>query len=100
MKKSSTRSLRVSKGHMDSALRTELEEKATRVAATLFGDVGVENPATDGDACDSSNLRRFSRSLISSACLLGGPRRRLGLSKVQGISRAAQALHGGPASSH
>ena len=100
MKKSSIRSLSVFKGHIDSAFRTEFEEKATRVAATLFGDVGVEKPPTDGDACDSSNLRRFSRPLISSACLLGGPRLRLGLLKVHGISRAAQALHGGPASSH
>jgi hypothetical protein len=31
---------------------------------------------------------------------LGGPRRRLGLSKVQGISKAAQARHGIPDSSH
>ena len=90
------------RGHIDSALRRGWEENDARVAATLFGDVGEENPPIDGDPCDSSNLRRFSRSfsLISSACRLGGPRRRLGLWKVQGMSRAAQALHGGPVSSH
>lgn len=37
---------------------------------------------------------------MASAWRLGGPRRRLGRSKVHGMSRAAQALHGGPASSH
>lgn len=38
--------------------------------------------------------------LIASACLLGGPRRRLGRLKVHGMSRAAHDLHGGPLSSH
>jgi hypothetical protein len=38
--------------------------------------------------------------LIASACRFGGPRRRLGLSNVHGISSAAQARHGGPLSSH
>lgn len=37
---------------------------------------------------------------MASACLLGGPRRRLGRLKVHGISRAVQDLHGGPLSSH
>ena len=42
MKKSSIRSLSVSRGHIDSALRTGFDEKATRVAATLVGEVGGE----------------------------------------------------------
>jgi hypothetical protein len=63
------------------------------VAATLFGDVGDEKLAgPPGD----SNLR----FLIASACRLGGPLRRLGLSKVHGMSNAAHARHGGPDSSH
>jgi hypothetical protein len=92
VKKSSTRSSSVANGQMDSALRTAWDEKEARVSATLLGDVGVENPPPG----DSSNFL----FLIASACLLGGPRRRLGLSKVQGISKAAQALQGGPDSSH
>lgn len=78
---------------MDSALRTAWDEKDASVAATLFGDVGDEKlPAPPGD----SNLR----FLIASACLFGGPLLLLGRSNVQGISRAAQARHGGPDSSH
>lgn len=93
MKKSSTRSSRVEKGHIDSALRTACEEKDANVAATLLGDVGEGKPlAADGDSS-----RRF---LIASACRLGGPRLRLGLSNVHGISNAVQARHGGPDSSH
>ena len=38
--------------------------------------------------------------LSASACLFGGPRRFLGRSKVQGISRAIHDWHGGPPSSH
>jgi hypothetical protein len=94
VKKSSIRSSRVLIGHIDSALRTACEEKDANVAATLLGDVGEEKPPPDGD----SSLTLFA--LISSACLFGGPLRRLGLWKVQGMSRAAQALHGGPVSSH
>lgn len=77
---------------MDSADKTAWEEKEARVAATLLGDTGEKPPDPPGDSS-----RRF---LIASACRLGGPLRRLGLSNVQGISRAAQARHGGPDSSH
>lgn len=38
--------------------------------------------------------------LSASACLFGGPRRFLGRSKVQGMSRATHDWHGGPPSSH
>lgn len=92
MKKSSTRSSSVENGQMDSAERTACDEKDARVAATLLGDVGEKAAEPPGDSS-----RRF---LIASACRFGGPLLRLGLSKVHGISRAAQALHGGPDSSH
>jgi hypothetical protein len=93
VKKSSTKSSSIGKGQMDSAERTACEEKDAKVAATLFGDVGTEKPAgADGDSS--------RRLLIASACRLGGPRLRLGLSKVHGMSRAEQAKHGGPDSSH
>jgi len=49
-----------------------------------------------GEPETSSRRRR----LIASACRLGGPRRRLGLSNVHGMSSAAHARHGGPLSSH
>lgn len=88
MKKSSTRSSRVESGHMDSALRTACERDA-RVAATLLGE--------DGDASVGGSSLRF---FMASACRFGGPRRRLGRSKVHGISKATQARHGGPDSSH
>lgn len=72
---------------MDSALRTAWEEKEASVSATLFGDDGVENDPIPGPTRDptppgDSSLRFF----IASACLLGGPRLLLGLSKVHGIS--------------
>lgn len=95
MKKSSTKSSRVENGQMDSALRTGWLEMDIKVAAMLFGEVGFEKlplPPPDGD----SSLRR----LMASACRFGGPRRRLGRSRVHGISRAAHARHGGPDSSH
>lgn len=38
--------------------------------------------------------------LSASACRLGGPRRLLGLSYVQGISKLAHDRQGGPLSSH
>lgn len=38
--------------------------------------------------------------LIASACLFGGPLRRLGRLNVQGMSKLAQDLQGGPLSSH
>jgi hypothetical protein len=82
----------VENGQIDSALRTAWEEKLARVAATLSGDVGAGKITPLGDP----NLR----FLISSACRFGGPRRRLGRSRVHGISSAAQALQGGPDSSH
>jgi len=87
---------------MDSAaLRTAWEEKEARVAATLLGDVGLEKDAApDGGTDVASGDSSSFLLLIASACLLGGPRLRLGLLKVQGISKAAQALHGGPDSSH
>lgn len=95
MKKSSTRSSRVENGQIDSALRTGWLEMEIKVAAMLLGEVGFEKlplPPPDGD----SSLRR----LMASACRFGGPRLRLGLSRVHGISRAAHARHGGPDSSH
>jgi hypothetical protein len=84
---------------MDSALRTALEENETSVSATLFGEVGEDMlPGPDGD---SRRLLLLNSSfLIASACRLGGPRRLLGRLKVHGISRAAQARHGIPDSSH
>jgi hypothetical protein len=65
-----------------------------RAWAALVGDWGDGWPAACGSVWFS---RRF---LMSSACLLGGPRRRLGRSKVHGISSEMQARHGGPVSSH
>lgn len=68
------------------------------MAAALSGDADAGHvgdcrlPEADGDSC--------LRLLMASACRLGGPRLRLGLSKVHGISNAAQARHGGPDSSH
>ena len=52
----------------------------------------MERPELPGD---------WSRCFfMDSASRLGGPRRLLGRSNVQGISKATQALHGGPDSSH
>lgn len=88
VKKSSTRSLRVGNGKIDSALRTAWDEKEANVAATLSGDVGDEiDPTFAGEwpvFC----------FLIASACLFGGPRRLLSLSFVQGRPRALQGLQG------
>lgn len=92
VKKSSTKSSRVENGHIDSALRTAWDENEASVAATLFGDVGEEKSPLPGEPS--------LRFLIASACRLGGPRRLLGLSNVQGISSAEHARHGGPDSSH
>lgn len=78
---------------MDSAESTACEENEAKVAAILLGDVGEEKAPAPAV---SSSLRFF----IASACRLGGPRRLLGRSKVQGMSRTAQARHGGPDSSH
>jgi len=93
VKKSSIKSSRVEKGHMDSAFRTACDEKEAKVAATLFGEEGEYRGMLEGE----SSSFRF---LIASACRLGGPRRRLGLSNVHGISSAAQARQGIPDSSH
>lgn len=60
----------------------------------MVGEAGVEGP----EPPSVPSRRRFF--LMASAWRFGGPRRRLGRSKVHGISRAAQALHGGPDSSH
>lgn len=54
----------------------------------------------DSGADPSESMPATRRRLMASACLLGGPRRRLGRSNVHGISRATQALQGGPDSSH
>lgn len=99
VKKSSTKSSSISNGQIDSALRTAWEEKLANVAATLFGDVGESNPPLPPPLSvgESNPNLRF---LIASACRFGGPRRRLGRFRVHGISRAAQALQGGPDSSH
>jgi hypothetical protein len=100
VKKSSTRSSRVERGQIDSALRTALDEKETSVSATLFGEVGEDMlPGPDGDSRRLLLLASLF-ALIASACRLGGPRRLLGRLKVHGISRAAQARHGIPDSSH
>jgi len=89
----------VSKEHMDSAVRPEPEESDTRVSAILFGDAGEDMPP--GPLGESRRLLLLaSLFLIASACRFGGPLRLLGRSKVQGISRAAQARHGIPDSSH
>jgi len=99
VKKSSTSSSRVERGHMDSALRTAFEEKETSVSATLFGEVGDDMLAgPDGDSIRLFLAAIFS--LMASACRLGGPRRLLGRLKVHGISKEAQARHGMPDSSH
>ena len=95
MKKSSTSSSRIEKGHIDSALSTACEEKDARVAATFEGLVG-DGVANWREGEPSSSRRR----LMLSACRFGGPRRREGRSNVHGISRAAQARQGGPSSSH
>ena len=84
---------------MDSAVRPEREESDTKVSAMLFGDAGEDMPP--GPSGESKRLFLLaSLLLINSACLFGGPLRLLGRSKVHGISRAAQARHGIPDSSH
>jgi len=95
VKKSSTSNSRIEKGQMDSALRTACEEKEASVAATLFG-LEAEDVLKAATGESPSSRRR----LMASACRFGGPRRREGRSNVHGMSRAAQARHGGPASSH
>ena len=78
---------------MDSAdKRAGVARAARLIAASCVGEL----PGTG--LYPSSSL--ILCLLIASACLLGGPRRRLGRLNVQGISRAAQDLHGGPLSSH
>jgi hypothetical protein len=95
VKKSSTSNSRIEKGQMDSALRTACEENEASVAATLFGlDADDVLKAATGESPSSR------RRLMASACRFGGPRRREGRSNVHGMSRATQARHGGPASSH
>jgi len=74
---------------MDSAVNVGTEDSAANAWAACVGELGDEGPF--------SSRRRF---LMASACRFGGPRRLLGRSKVQGISRAAQARQGGPDSSH
>lgn len=87
-------------GQMDSAeifwFEVLWEESAANACAACVGDDGDDVAESPGDAATSSIRRR----LIASACRFGGPRRRLGLSNVHGISSAAQARHGGPLSSH
>ena len=79
-------------GQIASAERTCCCAKDARVCAAWMGEVGNELP----DLTGGSTLC----FLMDSASLFGGPRLLLGLSKVHGMSRATQALHGGPASSH
>ena len=85
----------VSMEHIDSAERAEgggWEDSAASACAACVGEEGIDRgpPSADSIRC----------RLTASACRLGGPLLRLGLSKVQGMSRAAQARHGGPDSSH
>lgn len=85
-----------SRGTIDSALSPEGAGVGARLSVGYAGEVeGIGVVPAGEPCCDSS--RAF---LIASACLFGGPRRRLGRSYVQGISKAAHARHGGPASSH
>lgn len=100
MKKSSTRSSSVGNGQIDSALSTACEENEARVTATLFGDVGDGKDAGPDVLASSPGDCSICLLLMASACLFGGPRLLLGLVKVQPISKAAQARHGGPDSSH
>jgi hypothetical protein len=95
MKKSSISAFTVGSGQMvsaDSCCGCD-DCNCARACAALVGDCGDDWPE-----CGSVWFRR--RFLMSSACLLGGPRRRLGRSKVHGISRDMHARHGGPVSSH
>jgi hypothetical protein len=83
-----------SSGAIDVAVRPEGADVGNKFSKGYAGDAGAD---TMGESrCDDSSLCR----LIASACLFGGPRLRLGRSYVHGMSRAAQARHGGPASSH
>ena len=93
VKKSSMRAFRVGRAHISSAESWAGCDDCSCASAwaALVGDCGVD---------DSESRSPILRFLIASACLLGGPRRRLGRSKVHGISSARQALHGGPDSSH
>lgn len=88
-------------GQIDSAESgvDECPDSAARAWAAWVGEAGVEVPERPGEPaalCCSSRRRR----LMASACRFGGPRRLLGRSNVHGMSSAAQALHGGPVSSH
>jgi hypothetical protein len=103
-KKSSMRAFTVGSGQMvsaDSCCGCD-DCSWARAWAALVGDWGEDDDDTNSDdgwpELGSVWFRR--RFLMSSACLLGGPRRRLGRSKVHGISREMQARHGGPVSSH
>lgn len=87
-------------GQMDSAESCWPEvcdESAARACAACVGDDGADVADMLGEPVPPSSRRR---RLIASACLLGGPRLRLGLSKVHGMSRAVHARHGGPDLSH
>lgn len=59
--------------------------------------VGTDKSDDVGDPAGESPNFCF---LSASAWRLGGPRRLLGLSYVQGISRLVQERHGGPLVSH
>jgi hypothetical protein len=98
VKKSSMRAFTVGSGQMvsaDSCCGCDDCDDCSwaRAWAAFVGDWGGGCAA-----CGSVWLRR--RFLMSSAWRLGGPRRRLGRSKVHGISSEMQARHGGPVSSH
>lgn len=78
--------------------------RAVGSAAAEVGDGAVAEPESTvaggvvpGPAAVLPSAFCFLRA---AACLFGGPRRFLGRSKVQGISRAIHDWHGGPPSSH
>lgn len=73
---------------------------ATDCAEFGIGESGPIRPTAAAAMNASSASASRRRRLIASACLLGGPRRLLGRLKVHGMSRMAQARHGGPDSSH
>ena len=82
---------------MDSA-EAGVGVEATPVLFTADADtVGIDKSDDVGDSAGVSPSFCF---LSASAWRLGGPRRLLGLSYVQGISRLAQDRHGGPLVSH
>lgn len=107
VKKSSMSSRTVSNGHIDSADAGEevLDEKLPvdpgGIADAISEADGLGECAGDpaADAPDVAAAPSFC-FFMASAWRFGGPRRRLGRSYVQGISRLAQDRQGGPLVSH